>query len=156
MFHNVLVAIDGSADAERALTQAIDLAESEHARLTIFSAVATPAAVAYIGPAGGEAAALAGDAEDASETLLREAVAQVPDQVSVCTVLSCKPVKPALIEQIESGQHDLVVMGSRGRGALRSALLGSVSHHVLHHSHAPVLIVHAEPDPRREAIAAAA
>ena len=39
MFLNILVAIDGSPDADEALTQAIDLAESEHARLTLFSAV---------------------------------------------------------------------------------------------------------------------
>ena len=44
MFHNILVAIDGSPDSDRALTQAIDLAEAEHARLTIFSAVVTPPA----------------------------------------------------------------------------------------------------------------
>jgi nucleotide-binding universal stress UspA family protein len=155
MFHSILVAIDGSADAEEALAQAIDLAESEHATLTVFSAVQTPPAAAYIGPTGGTAAALARDAERATEVLLREAVARVPDHVSVHTVLSRKPVRLALLEQIASGRHDLVVMGSRGRGALRSALLGSVSHHVLHHSHVPVLIVHAEPQAAQPALPAA-
>jgi hypothetical protein len=68
----------------------------------------------------------------------------------VSTVLSREPVRPALIHQIEVGTHDLVVMGSRGRGAVRSVLLGSISHYVLHHSPVPVLIVHAEPDARRD------
>jgi nucleotide-binding universal stress UspA family protein len=52
MFRNILVATDGSSDADRALTQAIDLAESEHTRLTIFSAVVTPPTAAYIGGGG--------------------------------------------------------------------------------------------------------
>ena len=67
----------------------------------------------------------------------------MPDHLSVTTVLSTEPVEPSLIRQIKNGHHDLVVMGSRGRGAMRSALLGSVSHYVLHHSPVPVLIVHA-------------
>jgi nucleotide-binding universal stress UspA family protein len=146
MFQNILVAIDGSADADQALTEAIDLAESENARVTIFGAVVTPPAAAYIGADGGVAATLARDAETETQRILRSAAQRVPDRVSVSTVLSSEPVRTALIGQIIAGHHDLVVMGSRGRGALRSVLLGSVSHYVLHHSPVPVLIVHVEPE----------
>jgi universal stress protein family protein len=61
-------------------------------------------------------------------------------------VLSRDPVRPAIFHQLIDGQHDLLVMGSRGRGALRSAVLGSVSHYALDHSPVPLLIVHADPD----------
>ena len=153
MFQNILVAIDGSPDAEQALTQAIDLAESEHARLTLFSAVVKPPAPAYFGGGGSVAATLARDAETETERILREAVLLVPAGVSVSTVQSGEPVRQALIHQIETGHHDLVVMGSRGRGALRSVLLGSVSHYALHHSPVPVLIVRADPERRLESAA---
>jgi nucleotide-binding universal stress UspA family protein len=146
MFQNILVAIDGSPDADQALTQSIDLAESEHARLTLFSAVATPPAAAYFGAGGGVAATLARDAATETETILREAVHRVPDGVSVSTVQSSEPVRTGIVHQIKSGHHDLVVMGSRGRGALGSVLLGSVSHYALHHSPVPVLIVHADAE----------
>ena len=73
-----------------------------------------------------------------------------PD-VSVTTVLTTQPVPRALLRQIDEGHYDLVVMGSRGRGAVRSALLGSVSHDVLHHSPVPVLIAHAQPSSRQPA-----
>jgi hypothetical protein len=62
----------------------------------------------------------------------------------VTSVMSSEPARPALLRALEQGQYDLLVMGSRGRGAVRSVLLGSVSHYVLHHSPVPVLIVHAE------------
>jgi nucleotide-binding universal stress UspA family protein len=153
VFHSILVAIDGSADSEQALAQAIDLAESQHARLTLFGAVVTPAPVAYAGVSGDVTASLIHEAEADAEANLRAAVEQVPDNVSVSTVLSNEPVRPALVKQITTGNHDLVVMGSRGRGAVRSVLLGSVSHYVLHHSPVPVLIVHAESGPGLEAAA---
>ena len=146
MFHNILVAVDGSPDADRALAEAIDLAESEHARLTIFSAVTTPPAAAYIGAGGQVVATLSREAESETEAILRCALERVPGGVSVSTVQSSAPVRPALIAQIKIGQHDVVVMGSRGRGALRSVLLGSVSHYVLDHSPVPVLIVHADEE----------
>lgn len=147
MFRNILVAIDGSADAEQALAQAIDLAASQQARLTLFSGIVVPPPVGYVGVSGDVTANLVHEAEAEAETTLRAAVGRVPEGVSVDSVLSSEPVRPALVAEITKGGHDLVVMGSRGRGAVRSVLLGSVSHYVLHHSPVPVLIVHAEPAP---------
>jgi nucleotide-binding universal stress UspA family protein len=144
VFRNILVAVDGSADAAQALTQAIDLAEREHASLTLFSALTAPPAAAYMGAGAATAATLARDAAPETEAILRKALELVPAHLPVTTILSDKPVRLALLRQIEAGEHDLVVMGSRGRGAVRSALLGSVSHYVLNHSRVPVLIVHAQ------------
>ncbi len=143
MFRNILVAIDGSPHADQALMDAIDLARSENARLTLFTAIVRLPAISYLAP-GAPVADLAHDAAAAAEAVLLRARASVPADVCVTTVLSTQPVLRALLQQIEQGHYDLVVMGSRGRGAVRSALLGSVSHYVLHHSPVPVLIVHAE------------
>ncbi|MEU8266131.1 universal stress protein [Sphaerisporangium sp. NPDC049002] len=46
-----------------------------------------------------------------------------------------------------SSMADLVVVGSRGRGAIGSAVLGSVSHGVLHHSYCPVAVVRSRHSP---------
>jgi nucleotide-binding universal stress UspA family protein len=143
MFHNILVAVDGSPDAELALTEAIDLAESERTRLTLFTAVSQLPATAYLA-AGEEVGKLVEDAHADAEAILRRARERVPDDLSVTAVLSEQPIQAALIGQITNGVHDLVVMGSRGRGAIRAALLGSTSHYVLHHSPVPVLIGHAD------------
>jgi nucleotide-binding universal stress UspA family protein len=143
MFHNILVAVDGSPDAELALTEAIDLAESERTRLTLFTAVSQLPATAYLA-AGEELGKLVEDAHADAETILRRARERVPDDLSATAVLSEQPIRAALIGEITDGVYDLVVMGSRGRGAIRAALLGSTSHYVLHHSPVPVLIVHAD------------
>jgi nucleotide-binding universal stress UspA family protein len=143
VFHNILVAVDGSPDAELALTEAIDLAESERARLTVLTAVAQLPATAYLA-AGEEVGKLVEEALAEAEAILRRARERVPDDLPVTTVLSDKPIRTALMRQIARGAHDLVVVGSRGRGAIRAALLGSTSHHALNHSPVPVLIVHAE------------
>jgi nucleotide-binding universal stress UspA family protein len=146
MFQNVLVAIDGSADAELARLQAVDLAKAEHARLTLFTAVQAPPPTVYTSASSaGLAAQLAEDARAEAEAILRAAAERTPEELSASTILSTESPRSALIEQIENGQHDLVVMGTRGRGELGSMLLGSVSHYVLHHSPVPVLIVHARP-----------
>jgi nucleotide-binding universal stress UspA family protein len=141
MFHNILVAVDGSPDAEEAVAHAIDLAESEHTRLTLMTADAQIPGTAYLTPA---ITGLIAETKAAAQAVLRRARDRVPKDLPVTTILTDQPIRTALMHQIEAGRHDLVVMGSRGRGAVRSALLGSVSHYVLNHSPVPVLIVHAE------------
>jgi len=142
MFRNILVSVDGSTHAQHALEEAIDIARGCRARLTILTAV--PPAASWVGVPGTAAALteLCADLEREFTQILRDAEAQVPPDVPVTTILTHEPIRRAILHRVEKGCHDLVVMGSRGRGALKSTLLGSVSHSVLHHSKVPVLIVH--------------
>jgi nucleotide-binding universal stress UspA family protein len=145
VFLNILIPFDGSPDADEALAQAIDLADSEHSRLTLMTGVVESPALIYFGGASAAVGEAIESAKAEADHILRSARDRVPDHLPVTTVLTDQPIRSAVIQQIEQGHHDLVVMGSRGRGAIRSALLGSVSYYVLHHSPVPVLIVHAEP-----------
>jgi nucleotide-binding universal stress UspA family protein len=142
MFHNILVAVDGSADADQALAQAIDLAESEHTHLTLITVVEPVPWGAYPGP-GAPVSELSEDLLADGQAILERAGKRVPADLHVTTLLSDQPIRSALVRQVTDGRHDLTVTGSRGCGEARSALLGSVSHHVLDHSPVPVVIAHA-------------
>jgi nucleotide-binding universal stress UspA family protein len=156
MFHNILVAFDGSPDSDDVLTHAIDLAESEHSRLTLMTGVAELPSTAYLGITGAAVESVLEAARSDADATLRRACDRVPDDLPVTTILTDQPIGMAVIRQITDGHHDLVVMGSRGRGPVRSALLGSVSHYVLHHSPVPVLIVHHERSREVEPVETAA
>jgi nucleotide-binding universal stress UspA family protein len=89
------------------------------------------------------------------EEVAREAVDAVPS--AEVAVLDGDPVR-RLVE--ESSELDLLVVGSRRNGPLRSTLLGSVSSGVVEHAHCPVLIVprgvHAAPEAEPDAACAPA
>lgn len=150
MFRNILVAVDGSPHADRALSEAIDIARGSRARLTIITAVSEPSTGMTMALAAAAAASLGPALLREADRTVRAAADRVPDDISVTTILTEDPIRSAIMARIREGHHDLVVMGSRGRGTVRSAVLGSVSHHVLHHSPVPVLIVHADPEPEPE------
>jgi nucleotide-binding universal stress UspA family protein len=98
MFRNILVAADASAHADEALAQAVDLAESERARLTLMTAVARPPATAYWGWAAPLAVQLADEARTHAASVLATARDRVPDDLPVTTILAPAPIHTALIE----------------------------------------------------------
>jgi nucleotide-binding universal stress UspA family protein len=153
MFRNILVSVDSSDHAQRALEEAIDIARAGHARITILTAVCQPPAWAASSIAVNAAAISALELEREAVQVMQQAVARVPAEVPVTTIISRRPIRTALMRALKSGDYDLLVMGSRGRRALAASLLGSVSHYALNHSPIPVLIVHADAGdaPREQA-----
>lgn len=162
MFRDILVAVDGSAHADRALEEAIDLARSSGGSLTLVT-VAPRLSAWFLGagaglpppvnPAAGvplpvDLAQLREDLSREHRQILDQAAARVPDSLRSTGVVLEGRVGEVIVGQVRAGGHDLVAMGSRGRGELRSMVLGSVSHQVLHSSPVPVLIVHLNEDQR--------
>lgn len=146
MFHRILIAFDQSPHAYRALAEAIELAQNNHAELTVIGVAPEPSLWAaesgYIAPpvSIGE---LDEQNKRAWRAMLDAAIASVPDDLPVTSVLRQGSAGTEIVREAEDGHHDLIVIGSRGRGELRSLLLGSVSHHVLQASDVPVLVVRA-------------
>jgi nucleotide-binding universal stress UspA family protein len=148
----VLLATDGSEEAELAARTAADLAQKTSSELHMIYVFG----IAPVGtPVYLEATDLQGEAleEEAEEQISEQRAREVLD-AEVGKVRSAggtlveahliegriAPEIVALAEQIGAG---LIVMGSRGRGGIRRALMGSVSDAVVRHAHCPVLVVRA-------------
>lgn len=139
------MAFDGSEAADRALEEAIGLAQSHITRITVLAVAPQPSISATRGVYGEPPEDLIEIDEQLERPyarILETAAGRVPDDLAVTTILKRGRAAPTILDEALTGNHDLIVMGSRGRGELRSLLLGSISHHVLHASHLPVLVVH--------------
>jgi nucleotide-binding universal stress UspA family protein len=146
----VLLATDGSEEAELAARTAADLAQKTGSELHVVHVFG----IAPVGPpVYPEAPDLQGEAlEEEAEEQISEQRAREVLEAEVGKVRSAggtlveahliegriAPEIVALAEQIGAG---LIVMGSRGRGGIRRALVGSVSDAVVRHAHCPVLVV---------------
>lgn len=137
----VVVGVDGSDHSEATIEFAFQMASETHQKLTALHVWHDPAptGVGIMMPFVYDPA-LVGKAE---KRVLAESMAgwseKYPDVQVEYQVLPGHPVH-ALV--IGAATASLLVVGSRGRGSLRSLLLGSVSHGVLHHARGPVAIVH--------------
>jgi nucleotide-binding universal stress UspA family protein len=140
----ILMATDGSKDARLAADVALDLAAEFDSELHVTYVEPMPAR--HIG-----LARLASDlppevvmsVEEEAKTKLAEQVGKMGEGDGKVTRAHARVGSPAaeivgLAEKLEAG---LVVVGSRGLGGIRRALMGSVSDSVVRHAHCPVLVV---------------
>lgn len=137
----ILLPVDGSEVSLKAVRVAITLVQQGLSGSVVLANVQEPATlyemvVAPDGEVLQQVSTAAGvDALEPAEALLMAA--------SVVYEREIATGDPAhtIVDIVERFGCDLVVMGARGTGALRSALLGSVSNEVLHAAHVPVMIV---------------
>ena len=139
----ILLATDGSKEAELAALRAVNLADATDSELHVVHVGVVPILLeSYPGTLGYERR-LYEEIEEMSRELLRELSWRV--KAAGGTVagahLRMGDVDLEIVALAEELGADLIVMGSRGLGGLRRALMGSVSDSVVRHAHCPVLVV---------------
>jgi nucleotide-binding universal stress UspA family protein len=133
----ILVAYDGSAEADRALDWAAILARgTAGSSVTVISVVITLSAAPPITDAVDPHESVAehrADLDRAVATLTEKGVAAEP-------VLKAGNPAEEIIDVADAGGFDVIVVGSRGKSAAARFLMGSVSERVVRHASRPVLV----------------
>jgi nucleotide-binding universal stress UspA family protein len=145
----ILLATDGSPEAERALGMAATLSERLGAELHLVSVEPMPDPLSWpesrmMSPE------LRGDIRERAEKAAHELVegqagklGEMGLEVSAVHAVAGRP-DTEIVRVAEEVGAGLVVLGSRGMGPVRRAVMGSVSLSVVHHSHGSVLVVRGE------------
>lgn len=139
--HRIVVGIDGSPASESAIAFAFDMASRHNWTVTALHAWEVPAYDLLVIPDGPIPVPLA-DVVDDEVRLAAEVLAgfqaDYPDVTVEERLVRQNPVD-AILEAAEGAA--MIAVGSRGHGQVVGALLGSVSHGVLHKARVPVVVV---------------
>ena len=143
----LMVAVDGSENAQRALEAAVDMTTRMKLELQIVHVDYVPGLLWSMGLPGSMIPTdrIEKDAESYGEQLVSKAVKFAKDggvanpKGEMVTKLT-SPAQ-AIVELAEKRDVDVILIGTRGLGGFRKMLLGSVANSVLHYAHCSVLIV---------------
>lgn len=143
----IVVAVDGSPEAQKALTLAARLSQVLGHTLVAVTVVPPP----QVYPAGAGAVPAMVDpneVEQAYKALLvsAEKDARAAGASDVTTMILRGPVVDTLLRCFTELSPLMAVLGARGLSATARLFLGSVSDAVVHHAHCPVLVVRGQVD----------
>jgi nucleotide-binding universal stress UspA family protein len=144
----ILLATDGSEEAELAALRAVDLAQSTDSELHVVHVGVVPIFLqSYPGTLGYERRLYKQIEEHSRELLRKQSLRVKAARGTVAgTHLRMGAVALEIVALAEELGVGLIVMGSRGLGGVRRALMGSVSDSVVRHAHCPVLVVRPEKE----------
>jgi nucleotide-binding universal stress UspA family protein len=144
MFQRMLVPLDGSPPAERALPVAARLARVLNGTLILVRVTQPPLqpATSLAPPLEVEAKLLSEELEQATEYLAQ--VTQQPELAGIRheTVTPVGYPAEMILDAVHTHQADSVILCSHGRTGLLRWALGSVAERVVHHAVVPVLVFH--------------
>ena len=135
----IVVGIDGSPHSQVALAWAVEEARLRGLGLRIIHVF--PALVTYWGTTSSE---YYPKEEAEAQRVFEHALASAPPMDSLDVERTLTPGNPAEVLIEASREARMLVVGARGRGGFRGAVMGSVSWHAVHQAHCPVLVVRGE------------
>ena len=139
MFRNIVLAFDGSEYSNRALACAKNLAEKYEASLWLVHIF--PHTSDLLGYEDFEK--LFSKRKCAGQVIIDNAREKLGNTTfDVHDELLEGPEAESILKVAENRQADLIVMGTRGFGAVKGLLVGSVSRKVIHYATCPVMVVH--------------
>jgi len=137
MFRKILLAVDGSDHSMIAADYAAGMAKAFGA--TVFLVHAYPHTSDLLGYEDFER--LVARRKSAGQAILNKVRKRLePKDVTILEDLLEGPEAEAILSAAETQQVDLVVMGTRGLGAIEGMVFGSVSRKVTHHAPCPVML----------------
>jgi nucleotide-binding universal stress UspA family protein len=148
----VLFCFDGSEGSREAMRAAADLVDrpAEAVVLTVWETIATRLALSGAFAAGSTTGGADVDSEEESSarSVAEEGALRAREHGYDATPMireSFEGIPKAIFETADHLASRLIVCGQRGRGVLRSTLLGSVSHTLASHTRRPILIAPERP-----------
>ena len=147
MISKILVPTDGSKTAHKAVNYALGLVKQTGATLTLLSIIDTSAFITKSIPAVVSPTHIMEPIENylrlVAETYLKEAEKLCKKKrIKTKAVIRTGHTVEEIIKEAKKSKVDLIVMGSHGKSALKSAVLGSVTYGVIHKNTTfPVLVI---------------